>query len=610
MSDTGKQSPLGVNAMSGLLQGKGFWINKPTSNLVGYSSSASTYTQGTIISTTILKDVTNAIRQGWVRYNAGELSGTTYNNLISIGSSTIPALGNSPPPNYSGSQTYNIAYTGENASYGYVRIFPLQAYNEFNYNNTLALSGMYNDFLGSFISAGSFVEYSNKSISTMYNSLGFLKGTYSNMNDLITADVTNVNLSTAAFGRDLINLGKALDLSTIWTFGYPSNLLATLKKYNAITDSLKVALLASGLTAVEIDQITENKSVAKEQQQKLYSAFLIIGGVDLAAILVPLNCNTPGLTSLADLLNVKKMFPESYLSLTVPIYNAVPGPTNSKTYYPIYTATAPSPPLTSPAIKAIVGTTIPPGEPPYFYTDRESWTNRGAGAYQGTPQALTDRDGNPIGDGFGGSWNSGFGPEGDSSSGDGPSGGYSGTGGGYGFGSPSSNGGSTSGGGEGGGGQPGGGGDSCFVKGTLITLADNSKRAIEDIIIGDAILGLNGVNYVLGYDRPSLIDTFRAGNLYGFNGLEKFVTSEHPFMTKQGWKSIDPINAIIYEPKLIDLAVGMLEVGDEILTEIGSYMTVNSIEHYKDQPQQLVYNLVLDGDHTYYANGLLVHNKE
>jgi hypothetical protein len=151
---------------------------------------------------------------------------------------------------------------------------------------------------------------------------------------------------------------------------------------------------------------------------------------------------------------------------------------------------------------------------------------------------------------------------------------------------------------------------SCFVKGTLITLADNSKRAIEDIIIGDAILGLNGINYVLGYDRPSLIDTFRAGNLYGFNGLEKFVTSEHPFMTKQGWKSIDPINAIIYEPNLIELAVSMLEVGDEILTETGLYITVNSIEHYKDQPQQLVYNLVLDGDHTYYANGLLVHNKE
>lgn len=434
MSNTGKQSPLGVNVMSGLLQGKGFWVNQPTSNIVGSTTGVSNYTQGTIISNTILKDATNAIRQGWVRYNAGELSLTTYNNLISMGSSTVPALGNSPPPNYSGSQSYNIAYTGENASYGYVRIFPLQAYNEFNYNNTLALSGMYNDFLGSFISAGSFIEYSNQSITTMYNSLTFLDGTYSNMNDLITADVTNVSLATGTFGKDLINLGKSLDLSTIWTFGYPSNLLATLKKNNAITDSLKVALLGAGLTSDEIDQITANKNVAKEQQQKVYSAFLIIGGVDLAAIMVALNCNTAGLVTLADLLNVKKMFPLSYQSLTVPIYNAVPGPTNSKTYYPIYAVKAVSPPLQTPEIKAIVGTTIPPGEPPYEYTDRQNWGERVAGE----PGTLTDRDGNPIGTGDGGSWNSpgeaasGWGGEGfgRAERGDGSDGGDGGDGGG------------------------------------------------------------------------------------------------------------------------------------------------------------------------------------
>jgi hypothetical protein len=467
MSDTGKQSPLGVNVMSGLLQGKGFWVNKPTSNLVGYSSSVSSYTQGTIISTTVLKDATNAMRQGWVRYNAGELTLTTYNNLISMGSSTIPALGNSIPPNYNQSESYNITYSGENASYGYIRIFPLQGYNEFNYNNTLALSGMYNDFLGSFISAGSFIEYSNQAISVMYNSFTFLDGTYSNMNDLITADVTNVSLSTAAFGRDLINLGKSLDLSSIWTFGYPSNLLATLKKYNAITPSLSVALLASGLTSEEIDQITTNKNVAKEQQQKVYSAFLIIGGVDLAAILVSLNCNTPNLVTLADLLNVKKMFSESYLTLTVPIYNAVPGPTNSKTYYPIYTATAPSPPLRSPAIRAIVGTTIPPGEPPYPYTDRQSWYDHDHESFtQGEPQAGPPSPFGPTGvdsDAFSGYGNTDSGegsdPGGDGNSGGAPAGGVGGYG--TGMGNPSvsgGDGGSASGGDGGNGGGDGGGG--------------------------------------------------------------------------------------------------------------------------------------------------------
>jgi len=453
MSKTGKQSPLGVNVMSGLLQGKGFWVNQPTSSYVGSTTGANNYTQGTITSSTVLKDVTNAIRQGWVRYNAGELTSTTYDNLIAIGSSSIPALGNSPPPNYSGGETYNIAYTGETASYGYIRIFPLQGYNEFNYNNTLKLSGMYNDFLGSFISVGSFISYSNQSITTMYNSLSFLKGTYSNMDDLITADVTNVSLSTATFGRDLINLGKALDLSTIWTFGYPSNLLATLKKYNAITPSLSVALLAAGLTADEIDQITANTNVATEQQQKVYSAFLIIGGVDLAAILVALNCNTPGLITLADLLNVKKMFPESYLTLTVPIYNAVPGPTNSKTYYPIYTETIPSPPaapapapnpaLTSPEIKAIIGTIIPPGEPAEPYVDRESWRRDISGDSQRDREVTSSDEGGWGGEGF---------SRGEATGGDGGGDGGGGDGGGGGGGDGGGGGGGDGGGGGGGGG--------------------------------------------------------------------------------------------------------------------------------------------------------------
>jgi hypothetical protein len=59
MSNTGKQSPLGVNVMSGLIQGKGFWINKPAASYMGvftpgYTSTTYndtyTYTNGSISS--------------------------------------------------------------------------------------------------------------------------------------------------------------------------------------------------------------------------------------------------------------------------------------------------------------------------------------------------------------------------------------------------------------------------------------------------------------------------------------------------------------------------------------------------------------------------------
>jgi len=352
MSNTGKQSPLGVNVMAGLLQGKGFWINQPSAGYMGASTSISNYTYGSIVYSTVLNNLTNAIREGWVRYNAGDLSLTTYTNLISVGSTLIPALGNSPPATYTytGSPSWaGAGYVGETASYGYVRLFAWQAYNEFNYNNTLALTGFYNDFVGSFMSTSTFVDYSNQSIMTMQNSLTFLDGTYSNMNDLITADITGVSLSTTVFGQDLINLGRAIDLSTLWTFGFPSHLLATIKKYNALTDSLTLALLASGLTNSEIEQVITDTGVTTAQQQKIYAAFLIITGVDLESILVSLNCKTTGFDNLGDLLNVRKLFPNSYDTLTVPIYNAVRGlPTNSKTYYPIFHKLPPVPPVISP----------------------------------------------------------------------------------------------------------------------------------------------------------------------------------------------------------------------------------------------------------------------
>ena len=146
---TGKQTPLGVNVMSGLVQGKGFWINKPTASYVGSSTSASSYTPGTVVNSTHLYWITHSINLAY-----GNVSAGTYANITTIGSSTIPALGNSPPPTYTytGSPNWAAAgYTGEVASWGYVRLFPWQAYNEFNYNNTLALTSMYNDFCGSFI---------------------------------------------------------------------------------------------------------------------------------------------------------------------------------------------------------------------------------------------------------------------------------------------------------------------------------------------------------------------------------------------------------------------------------------------------------------------------
>lgn len=368
MSDTAKQSPLGVNALSGILQGIGLQINAAAAAYMGRSTgyeagagypNGGSYVLGTVCGSTVLRMLTYSINRAYLGATVDStVDNATYNNIISIGSGTIPAFGNSKPPTFTWSTPPGATGVGETwaptgwggtdqytrttpsdppnavTAWGFVRLLALQAWNEWNYNDG---QPQYADFLSSWMNATGFIDQTNVAILACDNGKTYLDGVYSNMNDLVTADLAGVNLSFVAWGQDLIKLGKALDLSTISTFGLPSNLLRTIKQNNALTDSLVLALLSSDITTYELDNIITNpSSTTIEQEKSMYAAFTVIIGADLRDILITLNCKTTDIESLADLLNPRKLFPSSYRSLTVPVYNTEPGPTNSKTYYPIY----------------------------------------------------------------------------------------------------------------------------------------------------------------------------------------------------------------------------------------------------------------------------------
>ncbi len=378
MSDTGKQSPLGVNSLSSILQNVGLTINPEVTNRAGSSRNYTNYTYGSIVQGSCLRLLTWAINDAYLR---GVMSSSTYDNLISIGEDTIPALGNSKAPTYTwtgpantgtseseAAQTYSwlpYDHTNDITQWGYIRLPCLQAWNDFNYNGDGSETvPIYKDFTQSWMMGYAFVDYSNVAITAMATSPTFLEGTYSNMDDLISADITGVNLATRAFGDDLIKTGKVIDLANIDSFGLPSVLLRTIRKYNAMTQSLSLALIASGIETAETEKIVNGIIQPTElQESQMYGAFSIIVGVDLQDILIPLNCTTTNLESLADLLNPMKLLPNSYMSLTVPVYNANPGPTNSKTYYPVFGTGSVNPALSSPAIVKQVGAQIPSGRP-------------------------------------------------------------------------------------------------------------------------------------------------------------------------------------------------------------------------------------------------------
>lgn len=506
MAETGKQSPLGMNVFGQFLSNIGLNVNPVAASYMGTSKTNASYTPGSLINHTVLRCLTYAINDAYLRGEPGNpiktatlanciisgagspsgdilqvgsvtsgkegkielgmtLSGTgvtpgttiignlsnsdgttsgsrwllstsstvstptpmvatftpgnttitndTYDQLISIGSGTLPVLGNAKPPTYvaedpagiwttaavnygiqngypsalpgpatSGYGIEGITLQGQSATWlpynttnpnisvtqwGYLRLHALQAWNEFNWNSDepTAANPNYSEFTNSFSQISGWITQENQTISIASNSAQFLDGVYSNMNDLMTGDIAGVNLSSFEFGTDLINLGKVIDLQDIESFGLPSNLLKAITTAGALTKDLSLALLAAGLDINEIQDISDGTIITptKLQEQKIYGAYLIITGQNLIDVLAPLQCKTLGLTALSDLLDVKMMFPISYAAMTVPIYNADVVPTNSKTYYLLYVDGAINMALDTPTMRTYVGIQIPTSVP-------------------------------------------------------------------------------------------------------------------------------------------------------------------------------------------------------------------------------------------------------
>lgn len=399
MSQTDNFTPLQLNALSELTQQRGFAINAGATALQGTWTPGG-YTAGSLVSQTVLARITQAIPNIYAMAVAGRINPVTYRNLTNISFSTCGALANVRPntfnPTYAGygswqggqivSRSYpprGYPQSGEYSyinqtygSYAYVTGWPgknswqqtddtymaavppasptapLNDYDSYVSNGFVSLvarqayyemwSGrfdQYNNIVNSFSLTAANRIQANQQVASLVNSRSFLSGNFSNNNDLTTNDISGVNQSFRIWGNDLINSGKAIDLSNIHRFGTPSVLLLTLQRYGAITPAVGMALQYAGLNSQELNDIFKPTYVpTPTQEKKIYAAFKLVSGDDLyslqSGVTLQLNCKIPTLTTLADLLDPKHLFPNSYAGLTVPQYRA-DTPT-SKTYYFIY----------------------------------------------------------------------------------------------------------------------------------------------------------------------------------------------------------------------------------------------------------------------------------
>jgi hypothetical protein len=210
---------------------------------------------------------------------------------------------------------------------GFIATVARQAYYEM-WTDTFS---QYNNIVNSFRQCDTYKTNKNKIVSSYVNSKTFLSGLYSNINDLTTSNISGVTQSFKLFGIDLVATGRAIDLKNIDRFGLPSVLLKTLQTNNVLTQPVKLALIYQNLTVEELQAILNTNQVpTPAQEKKIYDAFTLVTGDDLSSkergILYGLNVNTDiiKLNTLADLLNPKLLFPNSYMSLTIPRYNLDP----------------------------------------------------------------------------------------------------------------------------------------------------------------------------------------------------------------------------------------------------------------------------------------------
>ena len=133
----------------------------------------------------------------------------------------------------------------------------------------------------------------------------------------------------------------------------------------------------------------------------------------------------------------------------------------------------------------------------------------------------------------------------------------------------------------------------CFASGTHILTA-NGDRTIEQLHVGDRVIGLNPENQELEEETIGDIQVVKASDYYVINDSIA-VTGSHPFYVRQ-------------EIGLRLVRVEELSVGDQLVGNGETNPTISSIYHL--EKPTLVYNLLsVTPHHNFYADGVLVHNK-
>jgi uncharacterized protein YfaS (alpha-2-macroglobulin family) len=137
-------------------------------------------------------------------------------------------------------------------------------------------------------------------------------------------------------------------------------------------------------------------------------------------------------------------------------------------------------------------------------------------------------------------------------------------------------------------------GGGCFAADTAITLADGSTKAIQDIVVGDQVLTRSDRDDITAGTQPGRVSAVMAHpNYVGLLTINDFlhVTGEH----------------LIYLNGRFQEAA-RAQVGDSLSLADGTPLKITSLVW--SLKEETVYNFTVAESHTYFADGVWVHNQK
>jgi hypothetical protein len=232
-------------------------------------------------------------------FQALAATGSGY-GLPTLTADTVPALSDSVP----------VAYSSLGAQM--IPVINAQAVHD-------AGSGDISKFVQALNLAQSYGATTNQFINSSVNSQTYLADTFTSTNDLITSDITEINLVTSAFATDLANLGQLINLRELENLGSPLTLIRQIYSVTGAIPSVSVVFVAAGIPTETVLNFTNPQaSVTDSVQRLMYTAMTQITGTGLQQILQVLGVKTIGIMTMADLLNPVRIFPNSFQTMTVP----------------------------------------------------------------------------------------------------------------------------------------------------------------------------------------------------------------------------------------------------------------------------------------------------